>query len=207
VQDMSPTGFCPTRKRVHLGRMWGHMALLMGSGTCHAPPMPHRRNESETPGHRGDGVELVREAYPRLLRLARLLARSPVEAEDLVQEAFVETLSRYPGFEGLTTPMGYLTTVLYRAASRRWRRSSREIPLDLQSRLEGPEVDRDAPAMIEQALIGLGPGQRACLLLRYLYGLDDAEIAAALGCSRSTVRSQIARGLTRARRKLGDEAI
>ena len=148
-----------------------------------------------------DPVEVVRFAYPRLLRAARRLVASTGDAEDLVQEAFVETLSRYPGFRGLDQPMGYLTTVLYRLAFRR-RRPWTEVPLDLQERLEQPDTDREAPATIVAALSSLGPKQRACLALRYLYDLDDVEIAAALGCRPSTVRSQIARALAHARRQI-----
>jgi RNA polymerase sigma factor (sigma-70 family) len=147
---------------------------------------------------RVDAVEIVRVVYPVLLRTARRLSASTHEAEDLVQEAFVETLSRHPEFQGLAEPAGYLHTVLFRAASRR-RRSRVEVPLDLQARLEQPQADREAPAMVAQALRSLGPRQRACLALRYLFDLDDTEIALTLGCRPSTVRSQMARGLARAR--------
>jgi RNA polymerase sigma factor (sigma-70 family) len=74
------------------------------------------------------------------------------------------------------------------------------VPLDLQVRLEDPVLAHDE-RLIARELIGtLAPRQRACLGLRYLFGLDDDEIAEALGCTRSTVRSQIARGLSSLRR-------
>jgi len=150
-----------------------------------------------------DPLEVVRTAYPALLQAARQLTMSAAEAEDVVQEAFVETLSRYPEFRGLRRPVGYLTTVLYRSAFRRRRRPWSEIPFELQERLALREPDRDAPTMVAEALSSLGPKQRACLALRYLYDLDEKEIAAALGCRASTVRSQIARGLANARSHIG----
>jgi RNA polymerase sigma factor (sigma-70 family) len=160
-----------------------------------------------SPGGEGpDAIEVVRDAYPRLLHLARRLAATPGDAEDLVQEAFVETLSRYPGFAGLERPAGYLATVLYRAAYRRWRRSAVEVPSELQERLEEVQPDLDAAAMIPVALSGLGPKQRACLVLRYLYDLNDEEIGEALGCRASTVRSQLARALRNARERIGDDS-
>ena len=146
-----------------------------------------------------DPVEVVQVGYQRLLVVARRLTGSLAEAEDLVQEAFVETLSRYPGFTGLDRPLGYLATVVYRAAFRRRRLAAREVSLEVLDRLEGPAADPDARVLAEHALVGLGPKQRACLALRYLYDLDDDEIAEALGCRSSTVRSQIARGLAHAR--------
>jgi RNA polymerase sigma factor (sigma-70 family) len=166
--------------------------------------MLHGRDTPAAGSGAADPAEIVRTGYPRLLQVARRLATSVVEAEDLVQEAFVETLSRYPNFEGLRQPLGYLMTVLYRTSFRRRLLSMRVVPLDLQERLEQAEPDHDAPTFVLQALAELGPKQRACIELRYLYDLDDDEIAAALGCSRSTVRSQIARGLALARKEVGD---
>jgi RNA polymerase sigma factor (sigma-70 family) len=148
-------------------------------------------------------VEVVRDSYPPLRAAARRLAKSSSEGEDLVQEAFVETLSRYPDFDGLERPLGYLMTVLYRSAFRRSRLRQGELPLELEERLQAIEPDPDAPAMIDAALAGLGPKQRACLILRYLYGMDERDIAAVLDCRPSTVRSQIARGLANARERIG----
>ena len=173
--------------------------------SCEAPLM--LRPEAmppEIPAADVDAVAVVQRAYPDLLRAARRLSNSRADAEDLVQEAFVETLSHHPAFEGLHQPVGYLMTVLYRSAFRRTRLARREVPLELQERLEAPPVDPDAPTMVLQALASLGDKQRACLLLRYLYDLDDREIAEALGCHASTVRSQIARGLARARERTAD---
>ena len=160
--------------------------------------------EPGPPWARAGAVDVVQIAYPHLLRLARGLMGSDVDAEDIVQEAFVETLSRYPGFDGLRQPLGYLTTVLYRSAYRR-RRTRREIPVELAETLAQSDPDLDAPILVQQILSSLGPKQRACLLLRYLHGLDDDEIALALGCRPSTVRSQVARALSNARLGTIDE--
>jgi RNA polymerase sigma factor (sigma-70 family) len=54
-------------------------------------------------------------------------------------------------------------------------------------------ADRD---YLIRAVRELPPRQRAAVVLRYFSDLDDAEIADALGCSVSTVRSQISRALT-----------
>ncbi|MFN2625662.1 MAG: RNA polymerase sigma factor, partial [Mycobacteriales bacterium] len=50
-----------------------------------------------------------------------------------------------------------------------------------------------------RALAGLGRRQRAVVVLRYYEDRTDHEIAALLGCSESTVRSQAARALAKLR--------
>jgi RNA polymerase sigma factor (sigma-70 family) len=151
-----------------------------------------------------DPASVIQHAHPRLMGAARGLTRSPADAEDLVQEAFVETLSRYPDFRGLEAPLGYLMTVLYRAAFKKQRRARMEIPLELQTKMAAVEPDPDASILAQEALAGLGPKQRACLVLRYLYDMDEREIAKALDCRPSTVRSQLARARANARGEVTD---
>jgi RNA polymerase sigma factor (sigma-70 family) len=150
-----------------------------------------------------DPVEILRHAYPALLATAHRLRNSPVEAEDLVQEALVHTLSKHPAFTGIERPLGYLRTVLFHLAFRARRGGSVEVPLELQERLEDPAPPPDDRILAEELVSTLPRRQRACVALRYLHGLEDEEIASVLGCRRSTVRSQIARGLETLRRTVG----
>ena len=53
--------------------------------------------------------------------------------------------------------------------------------------------------MLLTALAALPPRQRAVVVLRYWEDLSDAQVAALLGCSASTVRSQAARALAKLR--------
>jgi RNA polymerase sigma-70 factor (sigma-E family) len=149
-----------------------------------------------------DPVEFLRGSYPALLATARRLVGSQTEAEDLVQEALIETLSRYPDFTGIDRPLGYVRTVLYRSAFARWRLRRVEVPTELPARLESPEGAIEDRLILDAALETLGERQRACVALRYLHGLDDREIASVLGCRASTVRSQLARGLARLRERM-----
>jgi RNA polymerase sigma-70 factor, ECF subfamily len=64
----------------------------------------------------------------------------------------------------------------------------------------GRVADRD---LLERALKGLPPRQRAVLVLRYWEDLPVPQIAAALNCSPGTVRSQASRALARLRQLTG----
>jgi RNA polymerase sigma factor (sigma-70 family) len=152
-----------------------------------------------------DPVEILRILYPILLGAAvRLDPSRPQDARDLVQEAIVEILARHPNFEGIDHPLGYARTVLYRLAYAGRRRAAREVSVDVLTEMDripqGDHQDEVASRLaMHGALEPLGRRQRACLHLRYVEGLGTNEIAAILGCSESTVRSQIARGLRHVR--------
>lgn len=153
----------------------------------------------------GDAATMLGRLYPRLVASARSIDRGA--AEDLAHDALIETLVRYPNFDGLVHPLGYTRTVLFRAAFRRARRT-REVPGDVSALLDhvrDPAVRVVDGQRVAQALERIGHRQRACVVLRYLEGLDDDEIASVLGCRPSTVRSQIARGLARMRLSLDEE--
>lgn len=82
----------------------------------------------------------------------------------------------------------------------------RERPTDT---VEAGSVDARADAVatrhvLVDGLRAVPPRQRAVLVLRYFDGLDVAGVAAALGCSEGTVKSQTAHGLAALRVALGD---
>lgn len=154
-----------------------------------------------------DPVEVLRVVYPRLRAAARTV--DAAGAEDLVQEALVAVLARHPDFRGLAHPLGYAKVTMFRLAYRKRLRRWTEVPLEVLERLDAMTEPDPADHIAERlrardALAALGPKQRACLVLRYVEGVDDAGIAEILGCGPSTVRSQITRALARMRVVLDD---
>jgi RNA polymerase sigma factor (sigma-70 family) len=65
---------------------------------------------------------------------------------------------------------------------------------------ELPEIDPRLPS----ALAALSKRQRTAVLLVHAYGWTHGEVAGALGCSESTVRNHLDRGVRRLRASLGD---
>jgi RNA polymerase sigma factor (sigma-70 family) len=79
---------------------------------------------------------------------------------------------------------------------------------------ELPEPPGTAPAAgvesrldLLDALRGLPPGKRAVLVLRYYEDLPEAQVAAILGCSVGTVRSQAHKAVTQLRSVLTDPGL
>ncbi len=135
--------------------------------------------------------------YAWAVRLARDLTGDAAVAEELAQEAFIAVRRR---FADVDHPASYLRAVIVNAARSYGRRR-------LLERRHAPSApDPSTPEhLVELAdvLNGLPLRQRSAIVLRYLEGLDDDEIAGLLGCRRSTVRSLVHRGLHDLREVLG----
>jgi RNA polymerase sigma-70 factor (sigma-E family) len=150
--------------------------------------------------------EFVRGRSTHLFRLALALSGwDEAVAHDLLQIALERAYRRrwrLFGEDAAAEP--YVRRVLVNAAID-WRRGLRrrdEQPLAAMSASLLVEddtaqvVDRD---LLVRAMKNLPPKQRAVLVLRYWEDLPDSQIAATLGCSRATVRSQASRALARLR--------
>jgi RNA polymerase sigma-70 factor (sigma-E family) len=120
-------------------------------------------------------------------------------AEDLVQTVLARAHRGWDRIGSLEHPEAYLRTmVVNEFLSWRRRLTNRELPM--AELIEPAPVDdvsgRQAQRDAAWRLLGQLPRQqRAVLVLRFYEDLPDDEIAAVLGCSASTVRSNAARGL------------
>ena len=100
----------------------------------------------------------------------------------------------------MKNPAGYLWRVgqtAVRGATRGRRRERRLVAVDPR-----PDVELTIEPGLDAALAALSAQQRAAVLLVHGYGCTLAEAAEALGCSISTVRNHVARGLKRLRAAL-----
>lgn len=134
-----------------------------------------------------------------LLRFATLLTGDRHRAEDLVQDALAKAYLRWDRIRRSDQPDVYVRRILANASRSWWRRrSSHELPVDSHpDRPTGAsEADHVAERDIMRRLIARLPQrQRVVLVLRYYEDLDDASIAAILGCREVTVRTHAMRGL------------
>jgi RNA polymerase sigma-70 factor (sigma-E family) len=158
----------------------------------------------------GELERFLAERGRHLLRAAVLLTGSKEAGEDLVQAALERLLRRGPAVHG--DPEAYLRRIIYHLAADGWRRRGRWRARLTLLRGDGEAVASDRSVQVEQRdglvrlLLRLPPGQRAAIVLRYWEDLSDADAADVLGCSASTVRSSVARGLRRLRELSGADA-
>lgn len=144
-----------------------------------------------------------------LLRLAHVLCGHPQQAEDAVAEAFARVFPRWRR-GAVAEPGAYLRRAVVNELTSRGRRRRLEVREERRRSAAGraatdPDdgvAERDA---VMAALRRLPMGQRAVLALRFYEDMPEKDVAAVLGLSVGTVKSQCARGLERLRRELQTE--
>lgn len=139
---------------------------------------------------------LFRERRESFVRTATMILGNRAEAEEVVHDAFVATARRWTS---VTDAPAYVRRAVVNGCHGvlRRRRIRERHPVD-------PPPD-DAPVQLVElrdVLLGLPVRQRTVLVLRYVDGADDEQIAGLLGCRRATVRSLAARGLASIRKEL-----
>jgi RNA polymerase sigma-70 factor (sigma-E family) len=150
--------------------------------------------------------DLVASNERRLLRLALMLSGGVHSAEDLVQTVLARAHRGWDRIGALDKPEAYLSKMIVNEFLS-WRRRLKNQELPLADLPEAPSADdlslrhaqRDAAWRL---LADLPRQQRAVLVLRFYEDLPDDEIAAILGCSPVTVRSNASRGLANLRANL-----
>jgi RNA polymerase sigma-70 factor (ECF subfamily) len=165
-------------------------------------------------------LELIMRRHNRLLyRTARSIVRDDTEAEDCVQDAYLQAFRSLGTFRAEAKLSTWLTRIVINQALGNVRKRKREganVPLDnvldIEGHLPGAQAmlsesePPEAAAMrdelrrlLERHIDRLPPAFRTVFVLRALEELSVEEIAASLGIAAATVRTRFfrARGLLR----------
>jgi RNA polymerase sigma-70 factor (ECF subfamily) len=163
---------------------------------------------------------LYEEHRERIFRTACRYTVSRQDAEDILQETFIKAFTRIRTFDFRISPnfSSWLAAICVNTAlddlrRRGRRRGSKHVSLaDLPKEIpaDGPSPEagaarRFAVERVRETLRVLSPGQRTIFDMRFTEHLDIREIAAALGCSESSVKTQLARALAKLRKTLEPE--
>lgn len=139
--------------------------------------------------------DLFRHEYPAMVRLAYAMVHDGADAEDLVQDSFVEVYQR---LDDIDRPGAYLhTSVVNRCRSALQRR--RMIAEHPPEPPDGLTADADE---FWDVLATLPDDQRIAVVLKYYGRFRASEIAQIVDEPASTVRSHIRRGLAALRKEL-----
>ena len=160
---------------------------------------------------------LMRRYNQRLYRVARTILRDSDEAEDVMQQAYVNAYQHLDQFAGRASFSTWLTKIaVYEALARSRRRGandSRATPqpsdhtmTNLQASAPTPEHQAFASelrGLLESAIDGLPEHHRLVFTLREIEGLSTVATAECLGISEENVKTR----LLRARALLRDDLL
>jgi RNA polymerase sigma-70 factor (sigma-E family) len=138
-----------------------------------------------------------------LRRTAWLLVGDTHRAEELAQEALARTYASWSRARE-RDPLAYARRVLANLRIDTWRRRRREVLTDHvpETAAQGEHGSADDRDQLARALALLNAKQRRVVVLRHLVGLSEAEVAADLGISVGTVKSNASRALATLRAAL-----
>jgi RNA polymerase sigma-70 factor (ECF subfamily) len=159
---------------------------------------------------------LMRRHNERLYRAARAILKDAHEAEDVMQQAYVNAYSHLGQFDGRAAFVTWLVRIAVHEAIARARRRSRYTNVDDDSPFEpevaelavaAPDPERQAFAgelgvLLEAAIDRLPDGTREVFVLRQLEGMTTVEVAAVLCVSEAVVRTRLSRARAALRRDL-----
>ena len=157
---------------------------------------------------REDAVAALYERFGgQLFRVACVLADSPHDAEDAVQEVFVGVVRARKTLGRVKNMRAYLFAALRRAAARvvHDRKAAASIRLHEVGELAAPETSggsSDETVRLERALRFLPAEQRELIALKIDGGLTLAEIADVLAISANTAASRYRYALAKLRTAL-----
>jgi RNA polymerase sigma-70 factor (ECF subfamily) len=143
--------------------------------------------------------QIFRHHLDSAIRLAYLITRNWATAEDAVQEAFLQAFRSLHSFQDDRPFKPWFTRIVVNKAKRTKDRLDRgHLPYDQEEanphRIFSPEehaLDKEGVDTLFSAINRLDENHRLPLLLKYISGLTEAEIAEALGIPPSRVKSRL----------------
>jgi RNA polymerase sigma-70 factor (ECF subfamily) len=156
-------------------------------------------------------VEALRRGEPQVLAallaqygweiqsVAYLILRNRADAEDVLMDTLLAALDRGSGLRDASALRQWLLKIATNQALSRQRRFRNVKWIQLPRDTPSPAVDTTEHVALVQGLATLPVRSRAALVLHYYADLPVAEVAAVMGTTENTVKSQLRTGLMRLR--------
>jgi RNA polymerase sigma-70 factor, ECF subfamily len=149
---------------------------------------------------------LMRRHNERVYRAARAIVRDEAEAEDVMQQAYVNAYANLRQFNKLAQFSTWLTRIVVNESLARVRRKRRYEPFEEEHSNVEASMKRDSPrdpereaatgelrVLLESAIDRLPDGAREVFMLREVEGMNTGEVGTALGISDDAVKTRLSR--------------
>jgi len=161
---------------------------------------------------------LMRRYNERIYRAARAIVKDEAEAEDVMQQAYVNAYFHLRQFDRRAKFSTWLTRIAIHEALARARKRGRYDAVDFTEE-ENQAVERqpsrnpehhafagELRSLLESSIDELPDGLREVFMLREVDGLSTAETAECLGVSEDVVKTRLSRGRAALRNQLAERA-
>ena len=149
---------------------------------------------------------LMRRHNERVYRAARSIVRDESEAEDVMQQAYVNAYANLRQFNRQAQFSTWLTRIVINESLARVRRKQRYEPFEEERSNVESLMKQDSPrdpereaasgelrALLESAIDRLPDGAREVFMLREVEGMSTTEVGTALGISDDAVKTRLSR--------------
>ena len=147
---------------------------------------------------------IMRRHNQRIYRTVRSIVRDEFEAEDVMQQAYINAYVHLDQFEERASFSTWLTRIAINEAFARVRPRPLRIADDLDDRameqIQSTDLDPEQQlataelcALVETEIAALPESYRVVLMLREIEGLDTREVAECLGVSEDVVKTRLYR--------------
>ncbi len=157
-------------------------------------------------GHRGAQERLYRQYADAMYNICHRMTAHAGEAEDVLQDAFVEVFRNLDRFRGESTLGAWIKRIVINHCINAMKRRRIEFAELREHHAEVPEPEQTdeaelalSVARVREAILELPDGYRQVLTLYLLEGYDHGEIASILGIGEAGSKSQYSRARARLR--------
>jgi RNA polymerase sigma-70 factor, ECF subfamily len=168
-------------------------------------------------GNRALFEVLMRRHNERLYRAARAILKNVTEAEDVMQQAYLNAYTNLRQFDQRSSFATWLTRIAVNEAIARARKLGRYqsidghagalasvVPLPAMNNPEEETFSHEMRGLLEAAIDTLPDGLREVFMLRDVQGMSTAETAGSLGVSEDVVKTRLSRARAALRGHLVD---
>jgi RNA polymerase sigma-70 factor (ECF subfamily) len=152
-------------------------------------------------------AELLDQYGKEIQGVAYLILRNASDAEDVLMDTLVAALDRGASLRDPAALRRWLLKIATNEALGRQRRFRRVTWLHVIPDSPGPTFDAAEHVALVQGLAALPMRSRAAVVLHYYADLPVADVAAVMGTSQNTVKSQLRTGLARLRESLDTSVV
>ena len=151
-------------------------------------------------------TDFVEDNYRMAYSVALRIVRNAADAEDAVQDAFLQAYRAFDRFQGRSKETTWLYRLVTNSALMKIRKESRHLrhnagiaaeDVQVADNAPGPEQEAEANEVlgfVEQALGHLAPDLRTAVVLRDVEGFSTDEAAEIVGVSRPAFKARLHRG-------------